>query len=247
VEYLGHIVSGQGVATDPAKIAAIKDWIQPKSITQLRSFLGLTGYYRRFDQNYGLICRPLHDLPKKDSFKWTPQHTIAFNTLKEKMSPTLVLALPNFSLPFSLEIDASQSGIGAVLMQSRPIAYFSQALGPKVYAQSTYHKEALAILLELKRWRHYLIGGQLIIKTDQQNLKYMGTQRLIEGIQHKFMMKLLEFNYTIEYKKGKENVVADALSRQDHSISTITIVVPDWIADIEASYKDDNHFTTLIQ
>jgi hypothetical protein len=87
------------------------------------------------------------------------------------------------------------------MQQGKPLAFFSQALGPKAAAQSTYHKEALAILLALKRWRHYFLGGNLVIKTDQQSLKYMMSQRLTEGIQHKLLMKLLEFNYTIEYKK----------------------------------------------
>jgi hypothetical protein len=103
--------------------------------------LGLTGYYRRFIQSYGIICRPFHDLLKKDSFTWTYQHTQAFNTLKLKMTNARVLALPNFSLPFQPEIDASRLGIGVVLMQKgQPIAFYSQALGPKASAQSTYHK-----------------------------------------------------------------------------------------------------------
>jgi hypothetical protein len=116
--------------------------------------------------------------------------------------------------------------------QGQPIAYFSQALGPKISAQSAYHKEALTILLSLKRWRHYLIGSQLIIKTYQESLKYMGSQRLIEGIQHKLMMKLLEFNYTIEYKRGKENVVVDALSRKYHTLSANSAAIPLWMSDI---------------
>jgi hypothetical protein len=140
------------------------------------------------------------------------------------MSTTHVLALPNFSLPFILETDASCSYLGAVLMQQgKPIAYYSQSLGPKA---STYHKEALAILQALRRWRHYFIGGQLIIRIDQHSLKFMMTQRLTEGIQHKLLMKLLEFNYIIEYKRGKENSVAGALSRQKHTLSTISIATP---------------------
>jgi hypothetical protein len=107
VEYLGHIISAHGVATDPAKVAAIQPWVTPKSITQLRSFLGLTGYYRRFIQNYGLIYMPLHDLLKKDNFHWGTKHTAAFTTLKQKMTTAPVLALPNFTLPFILETDAS--------------------------------------------------------------------------------------------------------------------------------------------
>jgi hypothetical protein len=103
----GHIISEHGVATDPAKVAAIQSWVTPKSITQLRNFLGLTGYYRRFIQNYGLIYMPLHDLLKKDNFHWGPEHTAAFTALKQKMTTTPVLALPNFTLPFILETDAS--------------------------------------------------------------------------------------------------------------------------------------------
>jgi hypothetical protein len=248
VEYLGHIIIAHGVSTDLAKVAAIKSWSHPKSVTQLRSFLGLTGYYRRFVQNYGQICRPLHDLLKKDSFNWQQHHTIAFNTLKEKMPSTPVLALPNFAEPFTIETDPSGTGIGAVLMQhGRPLAFFSQALGPKATAQSTYHKEAPAILQALKRWRHYFLGGQLIIKTDQQSLKYMMTQRLSEGIQHKLLMKLLEFNYSIEYKKDKENKVADTLSRQEPHIAAITSVVPAWISEIEESYMEDTYYKNLIQ
>jgi hypothetical protein len=164
------------------------------------------------------------------------------------MSIAPVLALPNFSLPFILETDASGSGIGVVLMQQgRPIAFYSQALGPKASAQSTYHKEALAILQALKKWKHYILGSHLIIKIDQQSLKYMMSQRLTEGIQHKLLMKLLEFNYSIEYKKGKENRAADALSRMDHSVSAISSAVPIWIADIEQSYTNDPFYSELIQ
>jgi hypothetical protein len=132
VEYLSHVINSEGVATYPVKISTIQSWTQPKIVTQLRSFLGLTGYYRRFIHHYGSICRPLHDLLKKESFHWGPGHSLAFNTLKTKMSTPPVLALSNFSLPLTLEIDASGSGIGVVLMQQgRPIAFYSQALGPK--------------------------------------------------------------------------------------------------------------------
>jgi hypothetical protein len=131
------------------------------------------------------------------------------------MSSPPVLKLPDFTIPFVLETDACKSGLGAVLMQEgRPIAFFSQCLGPKTDAMSVYEKEALAILHALKKWRHYFLGNQVIIKTDQQALKYVGQQRLVDGIQHKLLLKLLEFDYKIEYKKGKENTVADALSRQ---------------------------------
>jgi hypothetical protein len=151
-----------------------------------------------------------------------------------------VLALPNFTEPFTLEIDASGNGIGAVIMQQgRPIAYFSAALCPRNAAMSAYEKEALAIIEALKRWRHYFLGSRLIIKSDQQSLKYITEQRVAEGIQHKLMLKLLEYDFTIEYKKGKENLVADALSRQFNKLLAISVAKPMWIKDILASYTSD--------
>jgi hypothetical protein len=213
VEYLGHVISAQGVSTDPTKISAIAEWATPKSVTQLRSFLGLAGYYRRFIKGFGVICRPLHDLLKKGNFNWTAQHDAAFSQVQQALISAPVLALPNFSEPFTLETDASGVGIGAVIMQQgRPIAYFSAALCPRNAAMSAYEKEALAIIEALKRWRHYFLGSKLVIKTDQQSLKFITDQRITKGVQHKLMLKLLEFDFSIEYKKGKENVVADALS-----------------------------------
>jgi hypothetical protein len=159
-----------------------------------------------------------------------------------------VLALPNFKLPFILETDASASGIGvAVMQEGRPIALYGQALGPKAAAQSTYYKEALTILQALKKWRHYFLGGKLIMRTDQESLKFMMTQRLSEGIQHKLLLKLLEFDYSITYKKGKENKVVDALSKKDTQLLAISSATPAWVVEIQASYNDDKHCTDLTQ
>jgi hypothetical protein len=164
------------------------------------------------------------------------------------MSTAPVLALPNFKLPFILETNASGKGIGAVLMQQgRPLAFFSQALGPKASTQSTYHKEALTILQALSKWRHYFHGGQLVIRTDQQSLKFMMTQRLAEGIQHKLLMKMLEFNYVIEYKKGAENKVVDALLRKENPIMAISTATPAWVQDIEHSYSQDSYYSSILE
>jgi hypothetical protein len=241
VDYLGHVITGQGVATDPSKISEITNWSPPKNIKQLRQFLGLTGYYRRFVRGYASICKPLHEALKKDSFVWTESQQQAFTHLKTVMSTPPVLILPNFTLPFQLETDASGTGLGAVLMQKgQPIAFFSKAIGVKAAALSIYEKEALAILEALRKWRHYLLGNKLIIKTDQRSLKYLSSQRLLEGIQHKLMLKLLEFDFAIEYKKGTENSVADALSRkytdtENASCHAISTVVPTWITEVIAS------------
>jgi hypothetical protein len=125
----------------------------------------------------------LHDALKKNSFTWSKAQQEAFDKLKLAMTTPPVLILPNFNLPLYLDTDASGKGPGAVLMQQgRPIAFFSKALGPKPLAQSIYEKEALTILESLRKWRHYLLGNKLIIRTDQKSLKYLSSQRLLEGI-----------------------------------------------------------------
>ena len=258
VEYLGHIISGEGVRTDPKKIAAIVQWKTPVTITQLRRILGMTGYYRRFIENYATICHPLYAMLKKDSFSWGPEQDAAFLKLKQVMSNPPLLALPDFSILFSLETDACASGLGAVLMQKgKPLAYFSRNLGPNNSARSIYEKEAMAILEALKKWRHYFLGNTVLIKTDQSSLKYLNSERLIEGIQHKLMLKLLEFDYKIDYKKGVENKVADALSRQktDHLTDqeetdeclTTSIAIPAWTLDVTSSYVEDDNCLQLLQ
>jgi hypothetical protein len=168
--------------------------------------------------------------------------------LQQALIHAPVLALPNFAEAFSLETDASGSGIGAVIMQQgRPIAYFSAALCPKNAAMSTYEKEALAIIEALKRWCHYFLGSKLIIKTDQQSLKYITEQRVAEGIQHKLMLKLLEFDFTIEYKKGQENKVVDALSCQFCKIFAISAATLTWIKEILDSYTNDSQIRSLLE
>lgn len=247
VDYLGHVINEQGVSTDPEKVSVIADWPTPTPVTQLRSFLGLCGYYRRFVQHFGIIARPLHDMLKQGNFQWTSVQDLAFQKLKQAMISAPVLALPDFTLPFTLETDASGQGLGAVLMQQgKPLAYYSLVLCPKNCLLSTYEKEALAIIEALKKWRHYLVGHQLIIKTDHQSLKFMTDQKVTGKIQQKLMLKLLEFDFQIEYKKGKENIVADALSRK-HSLMAISLVTPKWTDEVVQSYSQDTTCKKLLE
>jgi hypothetical protein len=136
------------------------------------------------------------------------------------------------------------------MQEGKPIAFYSKTLGPRAISLSIYEKEDLAILEALKKWRHYLLGNLLTIRTDQKSLKYLSSQRLLEGIQHKFMLKLLEFDYVIEYKQGCLNTDADALSQKDileDSCLTISVAIPSWILDVQASYVNDQKCSSLLQ
>ncbi|KAL5723866.1 hypothetical protein ACHQM5_007208 [Ranunculus cassubicifolius] len=161
-----------------------------------------------------------------------------------------VLVLPDYSLPFCIETDACARGIGVVLMQqSRPIAFFSRALGPIALSYSTYEKELLAIVMAVSKWRSYLLGNFFIIFTDQQSIKYFMEQRLTTLLQQRWLSKLLGFNYEIRYKKGSDNRVADALSRMEDEHSTccaITSLQPQWHSEVTNSYTQDSVVTSLI-
>lgn len=219
LEYLGHIISSNGVATDPKKVEAVTNWPPPTDTRQLRGFLGLAGYYCKFIKNYGLLSRPLTDLLKKDTqFHWTSQLQLSFDTLKQALSSAPILVLPDFNKSFTVETDTSGIGIGAVLSQDHhPVAYISKALGSKAQALSTYEKECMAIILAVSKWKPYLQRKEFTILTDHKSLIHLGEQRLHEGLQQKAFIKLLGLQYKILYKKGLENKAADALSRQPDS------------------------------
>lgn len=214
---MGHIISDQGVSTDPAKTKAMKLWPVPTNTTELRGFLGLTGYYRKFVKGYGTIAKPLTQLLQKKQFVWTSEAQQAFENLKTAMSQTPVLAIPNFDKPFCIETDAFDVGIGAVLMQEgHPVAYYSKALGINNQKLSIYEKEFLAITMAVERWRPYLQRVPFIIKTDHQSLCSLGDQVLSTELQRKAMTKLVGLQFTFKYKKGAENKAADALPRVPH-------------------------------
>jgi RNase H-like domain found in reverse transcriptase/Reverse transcriptase (RNA-dependent DNA polymerase)/Integrase zinc binding domain len=245
IDYLGYIISEIGVSTDPTKIETMLNWPVPNNLKELRGFLGLTGYYRRFVRDYGNIGKPLTDLLKKGAFLWSGEAQNAFEALKRATIFAPVLALPEFSKPFVVEADASDFGVGAVLSQEKkPIAFFSKVLGPRALSLSTYEKELKAILLAIDKWRHYLQIQPFVIKIDHQSLKYLLEQKLTHPLQYKILTKLLGLEYTIEYRKRVTNRVADALSRRVSPKevefgSLISQLVPKWLNKMQHSYVND--------
>lgn len=176
--------------------------------------MGLTGYYRRFINGYARIVVPMTDLLKKDSFNWSEKALESFIALKKAMTTTPVLSYPDFTKPFVVETDVSGVGIGAVLMQEgHPVAFYSSKLSDRMQNGSTYAKELYAITQAVSKWRHYLLGNKFVVKTDHHSLKNLLSQVIQTPEQQKFLYKLLGFNYSVEYKPGKENVAADGLSR----------------------------------
>ncbi|GBG80804.1 hypothetical protein CBR_g31360 [Chara braunii] len=185
VLYLGHEISAEGLRPDDAKVASIRDWPRPQSVTEMRSFLGMTGYYRNFVKNYSIVAAPLTDLTRLDTpWEWTDRYEAAFRHLKHALTHHEVLKLPNPNKPFVVTTDANQYGIGTVLTQQegkkmRPVDYMSKTMPSQKLAKSTYEKELYAIYKALTHWRHYLLGRFFYVRTDHQTLKWMRTQHVL--------------------------------------------------------------------
>ena len=238
IDYLGHTLSRAGVAMETMKLQAVLDWPLPNSLKQLRGFLGLIGYYRRFVKGYATIAAPLTNLLKKDSFKWSASATTALNKLKEVMTSAPVLAIPNFKEPFVLETDASGTGIGAILSQSEhPIAYFFKKLSSRMQKQSAYIREFHAIMEALAKFRHYLLGHKFIIRTDQKSLKELLEKRLQTPEQQQWLPKFLGNDFVIQYKSDRENIPADALSRSFSMAWSEAVGV--WMTQVATLMKED--------
>lgn len=219
VVYLGHTCSNKGCHPDPKKIECVLHYPIPRNIKQLQSFLGLANYYRKFIPNFSRIAEPLNKLLRKsETYTWTKQCDEAFNNLKEVLTTPPLLAYPDFSKPFLLTTDASNESLGAVLSQGtvgkdRPIAYASRTLNAAERRYSTIEKELLAIVWAVKNFRCYLLGRKFTVYSDHQPLKGVFNTKDPSSRLIRFHHKLSEYDYHIEYKPGRKNSNADALSR----------------------------------
>ncbi|GJR07138.1 putative reverse transcriptase domain-containing protein [Tanacetum coccineum] len=217
VKFLGHVINSQGVHVDPAKVEAIQSWSAPKSPTEVRQFLGLAGYYRRFIEGFSLIAKPLTKLTQKNkAYEWGEEEEEAFQLLKDKLCSAPILALPEGSEDFVVYCDASLKGYGAVLMQrEKVIAYASRQLRTHEENYMTHDLELGAVVFALRLWRHYLYGVKCTVFTDHKSLQYILDQKELNMRQRRWIELLSDYDCEIRYHPGKANVVADALSRKE--------------------------------
>ncbi|KAH9734857.1 hypothetical protein KPL71_017535 [Citrus sinensis] len=216
IVFLGYVVSAKGIEVDEKKVKAIKEWPTPKSVSEVRRFHGLASFYKRFVKDFSTLAAPLTEIVKKHvGFQWGSEQERAFNLIEEKLVSTPLLALPDFAKTFEIECDASCIGIGAFLMQKgRPIAYVSEKLSGADLNYPTYDNEMYALVRALETWQHYLLPKEFFIHTDHESLKHLKGQGKLHKRHDKWVEFIEPFPYMIKYKQGKENVVADALSRR---------------------------------
>ncbi|KAK1551492.1 hypothetical protein QYE76_016849, partial [Lolium multiflorum] len=204
-----------GIAVDPAKIKTVAEWKAPTTQTEVRAFLGLAGYYRRFVEGFSSIARPMTQLLKKDKrFEWTDKCEESFQQLKLRLTTAPILIMPDITKPFDVYCDASKIGLGCVLMQEgKVISYLSRQLKQHEQNYPTHDLELAAVVLALKVWRHYLMGNRCEIYSDHKSLKYIFTQKELNMRQRRWLELIKDYDMEIHYHPGKANVVADALSR----------------------------------
>ena len=242
VKYLGHVISANGVATDPQKIQTVLEWKRPDTLTELRSFLGFASYYRRFVEGFTRHAGPLHQLVAEVQGKskkavrgsnaklgghWDNRCECAFQALKKELASAPVLKYADFSQPFVLEIDASHHGLGAVLSQEvegtrRPVAFASRALRPSEKNMSNYSSMKLEFVAlkwaVTERFREYLLGAKFVVYTDNNPLSHLQTAKLA-AVEQRWASQLAAFDFELKYRPGTANRNADALSRKTPDLS----------------------------
>ena len=219
VEFLGHIVSTQGVEVDPSKIDKVLEWPEPRNLTELRSFVGLCAYYRRFVPDFSTICKPLYVLTQKGQrFVWGEAQQQAMDTMKSLLTKAPVLGYPRTDHPFILDTDASNVGIGAVLSQvqegeERVIAYSSRTLSAAERNYCVTRREMLAIVRFVRQFHHYLYGGHFLVRTDHAALYWLLRKKEPEGQMARWVTFLQSYDMQVQHRQGVKHGNADALSR----------------------------------
>ena len=249
VQFLGHVVSSQGVTADPAKIQKVVDWPVPTNKCEVQQFLGLVSYYRRFIRNCAEMAKPLHQLTERSKpFCWTDNCDQAFKRLKEQLTTPPVLVFPDFSREFLLDTDASDHGIGAVLSQvhsdgqERVVAYASRLLSKSERRYCVTRKELLAVVVFLHHFRQYLLGKTFILRTDHNSLVWLRNFKEPEGQLARWLERLEEFQFEVVHRRGKTHCNADALSRlSSHQSNDTSAVLPIATIALTAVLRSRSH------
>lgn len=233
LHYLGYVVGAGGLMVDPAKVEAILQIPQPKSVSEVRRLIGIASWYRRFVPNFSSLTAPLCQLLKKNQvFLWSQECENSFRTLKEYLVSAPLLSCPNFDKPFVVQTDASDYGLGAVLSQTddegneRVICYLSRSLSKSERKYSTTEKECLAVLFAVERLRPYLEGVKFTVITDHFSLKWLNSIRDPIGRIARWAVRLQQYDFEVVHRKGCDHAVPDALSRSVPRIDAITLPQP---------------------
>eukprot|EP00253_Pinus_taeda_P012331 PITA_12331 len=224
IQYLGHVISKEGIVVDPEKIKTILDWPVPKDVADIRSFMGLAGYYRRFVEGFSRVAYPITSLQKKGrTFRWSSECQQSFERLKQLLTSAPVLSIADPNKDYVVCTDASGEGVGGVLMQEgKVIAYESRKLKEHEQKYFAYDLELAAVIHALKMWRHYLLGRKFLLLTDHHSLTNYFSQPTLNARQARWADFLSGFDFDIRHLKGKENRVADALSRKVQCLYEVT-------------------------
>ena len=237
MKYLGHIVSADGLKMDPEKIESIFNFPVPQNVKQLERFIGMVLWYSKFIPDFSTIAEPLNQLRrKKEPWKWTDECMMAFTQLKSVLTEEPILVYPDLDQPFSVHTDASNVGLGAVLLQERDgvlqtIAYASRSLNPTERNYSTTERECLAVVWALERWRVYLEGKRCKVVTDHQALCWLFNKAKLTGKLARWVLRLQDFSFDVEYRPGITHCVPDALSRIEEGVQANSIYTRDNTVD----------------
>ena len=222
VNYLGHVITRDGIQPDPEKIKVVQEYPVPRTVKDVRAFMGLTNYYRKFVKDFAHIASPLHDLTKKGAaFLWTEECQTAFETLKQALTEAPILAYPDFTQPFQLATDASNDAIGMVLGQKRNgkevvIAYAGRKLNPAERNYSVTEREALAVVDGVRHFQPYLYGRPFTVLTDHSAVRWLMNIKEPTGRLARWALLLQQHDFTIQHRSGLTNGNADALSRRPY-------------------------------